>query len=199
MMMNIAVFCGSSAGDKEIYGASARKLAECMVEKGIGMVNGAGNIGLMGVMADEMLRRGGRVTGVIPGFLVEREVCHTGLTQLHVVDSMSERKELIGKLSDGFIALPGGFGTLDELAEVLTWFQLGITKKPIGLLNVNGYWDSLIALFDRMLDDKFIRKEHRANICIAEEPEILLDALLNFRAMVVDGKWIENLKQQGRF
>ena len=198
-MEYIGVFCGSSVGGRPEYSKAAADFAAVLCSHGLGMVYGAGNIGLMGVLAEEMLKRGGRVIGVIPELLVKREVCHTGLSALHIVSGMGERKELIGKLSDAFVALPGGFGTLDELAEVLTWYQLGITHKPFALLNTMGYWDSLISLFDKMLAERFIRAEHRANIIIESDPDTIISRLKHFEAVEVDGKWIEQLKQSNRF
>jgi uncharacterized protein (TIGR00730 family) len=198
-MQNIAVFCGSSIGSKDIYRRQAIAFSRLLCEHGLGLVYGAGNIGLMGVVADEVLSHGGRVIGVIPHMLKRREVCHEGLHELHVVESMSERKELIGALSDAFVALPGGFGTLDELAEVLTWYQLGLTQKPCALLNIDGYWNPLIQLFDKMAEEKFIRTEHRANIIIESEPEVLIKRLLNFEPLQVDAKWIEQLKEKNKY
>lgn len=198
-MENIAVFCGSSVGSKEIYRLQASAFARGLCKHGLGLVYGGGNIGIMGVLADEMLSHGGKVVGVIPHMLKKRELCHEGLSELHVVESMGERKELIAELSDAFVALPGGFGTLDELAEVLTWYQLGITQKPCALLNIDGYWDPLIEFFDKMLSEKFIRTEHRANIIIASDPELLIQRLIDFEPLKVDSQWIEQLKEKNNY
>ena len=149
-MKKIAVFCGSATGTDPIYAQSARQLASFFVEKGVTLINGGGRIGIMGVMADEMLRLGGQCIGVIPLALKERELAHYGMTELITTPGMHGRKQIISELCDGFIAFPGGFGTLDELFESVTWRQLGIHQKPVGILNVQGYFDPLIELIDRM-------------------------------------------------
>lgn len=199
MIKNVAVFCGSSQGKGDGYTEAACSLAEEFLKKEITLVNGAGNIGLMGIMAEYMLKRDGKVIGVIPHFLVEKEVCHTGLSQLHVVETMSERKNLIGQISDAFIALPGGLGTLDELFEVLTWQQLGLTKKPIGLLNVNGYFDHLLIMLAHMQKERFVREEHLTSLIVESSSEKLLQQLSVFHPKDFCGKWIEELKQKGSF
>jgi uncharacterized protein (TIGR00730 family) len=148
-----------------------------MARRGLGLVYGGGHIGLMGVLADAVLAAGGEVVGVIPEILEAKELAHRGLTQLHVVESMHERKALMADLSDGFIAMPGGYGTLDELCEALTWAQLHIHQKPCGLLNVNGYYDPLLAMFDRALADGFLRPDHRSLLMADTCPEALLDRM----------------------
>ncbi|MBV9403553.1 MAG: TIGR00730 family Rossman fold protein [Candidatus Eremiobacteraeota bacterium] len=157
----MCVFCGSQTGSNPIYARSAVELARAVVAKDMGIVYGGGSIGLMGVLADAMLAQNGTIIGVIPQALADREVAHSGLTQLHLVTSMHERKAMMSDLSDAFIALPGGYGTLDELCEAITWFQLGIHDKPVGLLNVDGYFDALLAMFDHAENEGFISPENR--------------------------------------
>ena len=160
-MKYICVFCGSQTGSDPIYARTAVELARAIVAKGMGVVYGGGSIGLMGVLADAVLAQNGNIIGVIPRALADREVAHSGLTQLHLVTSMHERKAMMSDLSDAFIALPGGYGTLDELCEAITWFQLGIHDKPIGLLNVDGYFDALLAMFDHAVTEGFLSPENR--------------------------------------
>ncbi len=188
-MKRLCVFCGSSAGSRPVYAEAARATGRLMAERGIGLVYGGGNVGLMGEVADAVLAAGGEVTGVIPHQLVEREVGHRGLTTLHVVGTMHERKALMADLADGFVALPGGFGTLDELCEVLTWSQLGIHAKPCGVLNVDGYFGALLALFDHAVAEGFVRPAHRALVLEATAPELLLERMAAFRAPSTE-KWI---------
>ncbi|CAA9477039.1 MAG: Lysine decarboxylase family [uncultured Rubrobacteraceae bacterium] len=174
-MNSICVFCGSSPGSDPAYAEAARLLGRTLVERNITLVYGGGHVGLMGVVADAALGAGGEAIGVMPKALVEREIGHTGLTKLHVVHSMHERKALMSELSDGFIALPGGNGTLEEFFEALTWAQLGEHDKPCGLLNVAGYYDPLLAVFDRMVDRAFLKEEHRRLVLVEEDPPALLD------------------------
>ena len=173
-MQQICVFCGSSPGADPAYLEAARRLGAALVERGLGLVYGGAGVGLMRALADEVLSRGGRVTGVMPEVLVDRDVAHTGLIDLRVVGSMHERKALMAKLSDGFIALPGGFGTLDEFCEVLSWGQLGLHGKPCGLLNVGGYFSHLIGFFDHALEQGFLSQHHRAMIIVSDDPRGLL-------------------------
>ena len=161
-----------------------------MVERKIGLVYGGGNIGLMGVVADTVLAGGGDVQGVIPRALVAREVAHAGLSKLHIVESMHERKQLMADLSDAFVALPGGYGTFEEFCEAVTWSQLGIHKKPCGLLNVEGYFDPLIAQFDHAVREGFLHPDNRALVLQAKQPEALLEALAAWKAPVKEA-WIE--------
>jgi uncharacterized protein (TIGR00730 family) len=174
---NVAVFCGASSGRLTAYADAARRLGETLAGRGIGLVYGGGRVGLMGAVADGALSADGQVTGVIPRELVERELAHEGLTQLHVVESLHERKALMASLADGFIALPGGFGTLDELAEQLTWSQLGLHAKPVGLLDVEGYWGPLIALAQHATLEGFVREADLAAIAVGDDPDALLDRL----------------------
>jgi uncharacterized protein (TIGR00730 family) len=188
-MKAICVFCGSSAGSRPEYARAAQSLGKLMAEKGLTIVYGAGNVGLMGVLADSALAAGGKVIGVIPQFLVDKELAHQGLTQLRVVGTMHERKALMAELSDAFIALPGGLGTFEELCEALTWSQLGIHLKPCGALNVLGYFDHLGALLDHAVSEGFVRSEHRALLTTSADPAALLDALAAYQPHY-HGKWL---------
>ena len=193
---SIGVFCGSSIGSKAIYSQKAKELGELMVKNNMDLIYGGGDVGLMGVIADTVLNNGGNAIGVIPTDLLNKEVGHSSLTKMHITDNMSDRKNLINKLSDAFIAMPGGFGTLDEVMEVLTYFQLGFSNKPVAFLNVDGFYDSIITLFDNILAEKFMKAEHRNNVIFESEPEALLKAINNFEAQEVDSKWIKDLKDK---
>ena len=160
-LRRLCVFCGSSTGHQPTYREAAVSLATAMTRRGIDLVYGGGNVGLMGIMADSVLARGGHVIGVIPEMLVSREVAHLGLPDLRVVRTMHERKALMASLADAFVALPGGFGTFEELCEVITWTQLGLHPKRCGVLNVSGYYDPLLAQFDRAVEDGFIKPVNR--------------------------------------
>ncbi|MCA9024815.1 MAG: TIGR00730 family Rossman fold protein [Planctomycetaceae bacterium] len=173
----VCVYCGSSVGSRDEYTQAARDLGRLLASRGLRTVYGAGNIGLMGVLADAALEAGGEVIGVIPEALVERELAHNGVTDLRIVHSMHERKALMADLSDAFIALPGGFGTFEELCEMLTWLQLGIHQKPCGLLNVAGYYDPLITMFDHATEERFLRPQHRNLLQVETDPARLLDRL----------------------
>jgi uncharacterized protein (TIGR00730 family) len=159
-MKSIAVYCGASVGAKPLYADAARELARTLVEHNIALVYGGGKVGLMGVIADEVLRLGGEATGVIPRALLEREVGHTGLTRMFVVKDMHERKAMMSDLADGFIAMPGGMGTLEELFEMVTWSQLGIHCKPVGLLDTGGFWDGLMRFVRHQHEEGFVRAQH---------------------------------------
>lgn len=191
---NLCVFCGSSTGRREEYHQAAVALARCFLDRGIGLVYGGANVGLMHLIADEMLAGGGRVTGIMPRSLVEMEVAHQNLTEMIIVDSMQERKALMEKRSDGFVTLPGGFGTLDELFEVLSWNQLRLIEKPTGLLNVGGFFDPLLKFLDTAVTERFLRQEHRSLLISSGNADDLLTAMQLFRP-VVAGKWIERLKE----
>jgi uncharacterized protein (TIGR00730 family) len=173
-LKSVCVFCGSSKGNDPAYAEAARRLGRTLADAGIKLVYGGGHVGLMGVVADAALERGGDVIGVMPRALVEREIGHWGLTKLHIVGSMHERKALMAELSEGFIALPGGNGTLEEFFEVLTWAQLGEHDQPCGLLNVSGYYDPLLAVFDAMVDKEFLKPDHRKLVLVEEDPAALL-------------------------
>ncbi|MBI4516023.1 MAG: TIGR00730 family Rossman fold protein [Deltaproteobacteria bacterium] len=187
----LCVFCGSSPGARPAYAGAAVELSACLVRRGIELVYGGGNVGLMGILADAMLARGGHVIGVIPESLRALEVAHVGLPDLRVVESMHGRKALMADLADGFIALPGGLGTLEELFEVATWRQLGLHDKPLGLLNVGGYFDPLIALLDHAVSERFLRPEHRQLLLVAPEPAGLIEAFLAFKPPAPEKKWID--------
>ena len=188
-LKRLCVYAGSNHGTHPDYATAAERLARTLAERGIGLVYGGGDVGLMGVLADTALRAGGEVIGVIPQQLVDREVGHRGLSELRVVGSMHERKALMAELSDGFVAVPGGIGTLEELIEVYTWSQLGLHRKPVGVLNVRGYYDGLIALLDHAVDEGFLRAPHRAMLVVADEPQALLERFAAFDPPRV-GKWL---------
>ncbi len=173
-MNSVCVFCGSSTGNDPSYAEAAQRLGRVLAERDITLVYGGGHVGLMGVVADAALGAGGEVIGVMPKSLVDREIGHTGLTKLHVVRSMHERKATMSELSEGFVALPGGNGTLEEFFEVLTWAQLGEHGKPCGLLNVAGYFDPLLTVFDQMVDRAFLRAAHRELVLVESDPLALL-------------------------
>ncbi len=179
--MRICVYCGSAPGRKPAHLASAREMGRALARRGLGLVNGGGHVGLMGASADGALEAGGEAIGVIPRALMERELGHKGMTELRVVETMHERKALMAELSDGFVALPGGIGTLEELFEAWTWAGLGIHAKPVGVLDVEGYWDPLIAMSDRMVSEGFLAPHLRASLLTATEPGPLLDALAAYR------------------
>ncbi len=181
-MRRIAVFCGATTGRDPGHLAAARHLGAVLAARGIGAVTGGGRVGLMGAVADAVLAGGGEVVGVIPRRLVDRELAHPGLTELVVVDTLAERKATMVDLSDGFVALPGGIGTLDELAEVLSWAQLGLHAKPTGLLDVGGYWRPLLAWLDASVAEGYVTPAHRDAIVVGEDPAALLDAFATFRA-----------------
>jgi uncharacterized protein (TIGR00730 family) len=185
----LCVFCGSSVGNDPVYRSAAQSLGRMLVRRGVGLVYGGGSVGLMGVLADSVLEGGGEVTGVIPSALATKEVQHTGLTETHVVDNMHARKAMMNELSDAFVALPGGYGTLEELFEVVTWAQLGLHDKPIGLLNVVGYFDGLLGCIDSAVAEGFIKPEHRRLLVAGSEPDALLDALTRHQPPHVE-KWI---------
>ena len=188
-MKRLCVFCGSSTGDMPAYAEAARTLGTALAMQRIGVVYGGASVGLMGAVADAALEAGGEVIGVIPEALVRKEVAHAGLTELRVVGSMHERKALMAELSDGFIALPGGLGTLEELFEVWTWAQLGYHAKPCALLNVDGFYDPLIAFLDSVAQRRFLKPAHRDMLVVASDCEALLARLAAYRPPDV-GKWI---------
>ena len=188
-MKRITVFCGSSFGIDQTYGNQAFRLGEILAERKIGLVYGGANVGLMNAVADGSLSRGGEVTGVLPFFLKERGLAHENLTELILVNTMHERKTRMNELSDGVIALPGGFGTLEELFEILTWGQLGLHRKPAGLLNINGFYDSLKILTKTMVENGFLNEANRKMLLISDDIENLLDQMENYLAPGID-KWI---------
>ena len=188
-LQNICVFCGSNKGSSAVYADAARSLARAFARSGLRLVYGGGSIGLMGVLAEAALADGVDVTGVAPRRLLEREVVHGNLTRLHVVESMHERKAKMAELSDAFIALPGGYGTLDELFEALTWTQLGYHRKPCGLLNVAGFFDRLASYLDHALAESFLTREHRNMLVVADDPDLMIESLKSARLPQVS-KWI---------
>jgi uncharacterized protein (TIGR00730 family) len=190
MIRRLCVFCGSSAGREPGYRHLAESLARALAERDIGIVYGGASVGLMGALADAALAAGGEVIGVMPQALIEREICHRGLTELRIVESMHERKALMAELADGFVALPGGIGTLEELFEVWTWAQLGLHSKPCALLDTDGFHGPLVAFLDHLLDAGFVREAHRDMLLTAHSPEELLTAFAAYRPPRV-GKWLE--------
>lgn len=189
-MKRICVFCGSNSGIDPVFLETAEKVGKFLARENIELVFGGGRVGLMGKVADTVLANGGRVIGAIPEALAIKEVAHQGLTELHIVDSMHERKALMAELADGFIALPGGFGTFEEFCEIITWAQLGIHQKPCALLNVGGFYDHLIAQFEISANQNFIHEEHRPLVLVESEIEKLYELMKNYRPPVLE-KWID--------
>lgn len=194
-MKSICVFCGSSMGNQPAYKDEAEKLGILLANNNITLVYGGADVGLMGVIANSNLQAKGKCVGVMPGRLIDLEIAHDNLTDLIVVDSMHERKGKMADLSDGFIAMPGGFGTLDELSEALTYNQLRLYDKPVGILNINGYFDLLLDFFDQSVESKFVRKEHRNNIIISDDAEELLRKMIEYKPVSI-GKWIDEIKEE---
>ena len=190
-MKSVCVYCGSSTGVRPEFAEGARALAGLLVERGLQLVYGGGGVGLMGVVADAVLERGGQVVGVIPRALATRELAHRGLSQMHVVGSMHERKALMAELSDAFVALPGGIGTLDELFEIWTWAQLGLHRKPCGLLNVEHFFDGLVNFLDHTTAQGFLQPVHRQMLIEATCPAELLDRLADYQPPVTR-QWIHS-------
>ena len=189
-LQRVAVLCASSLGVRDAYVTAARGLVSELARRGMGVVYGGASVGLMGVVADAALAAGLEVIGVIPRALDAKELAHPGLTELHVVDSMHARKAMMAELADGFLALPGGFGTLGELAEVLTWAQLGLHDKPCGVLDVAGYFTPLVTFFDHAVAEGLLRREHRSMLLVDDDPARLLEAFATWRPPLV-AKWIE--------
>lgn len=187
MMKRVCVFCGSSRGDNPAYSETAQKLGRLLSQHRLELVFGAGHIGLMGVLADAVIAAGGHTIGVIPRAMVDRELAHAGLGQLHVVGTMHERKALMADLADAFVALPGGFGTADELFEILTWAQLGIHHKPVGLVNTDGFFNPLLAWLDRAVADGFLKPKHRRLLIEAMTVEEMLERLCSFVSVETQG------------
>jgi uncharacterized protein (TIGR00730 family) len=186
---NICVYCGSSPGRNPDYLAGARLLAKELVQRNIGLVYGGANVGVMGVLANSVLELGGKAIGVIPEALVSKEIAHRGLTKLHVTKSMHERKSLMAELADGFVALPGGIGTMEEIFEMWTWAQLGFHQKPCGLLNLSRFFNKLGEFLDHVVNEQFVKAPHREMLIIESEPAKILDRFQNYQPPVV-GKWI---------
>ncbi len=190
-LKSLCVYCGSSAGRDPAYAEAARALAAAMVARGIRLVYGGASVGIMGAVADEVLRLGGEAVGVIPQALMRKELAHAGLSEMHVTPSMHARKMMMAELSDAFVALPGGIGTFEELFEVWTWAQLGFHDKPCGLLNAAGYYDALIAFLDHAADEQFVRPVHRGMLVVDTDPAALLDRFAAYRAPVLP-KWVDS-------
>jgi uncharacterized protein (TIGR00730 family) len=188
-MKGIAVYCGSSMGTDPVYRDQAARLGQTLAERGIRIVYGGGKVGLMGALASAALEAGGEVTGVIPGFLQIKEVAHSGLTEMIRVETMHERKSRIEQLSDGVIALPGGYGTLDELFEMLTWGQLGLHSKPVGILNIKGFFDPLLETVDHMVAEGFLRADHQNQLVVSRDIHALLEGMADYLPPTVE-KWI---------
>jgi uncharacterized protein (TIGR00730 family) len=189
-LKSITVFCGSSSGKDKIYQTAATQLGETLAKNNIELIYGGAMVGLMGAVADAVLGAGGRVTGVLPRFLQRKEVAHASLSELILVETMHERKKIMHELCDGVIALPGGFGTLEEFFEVLTWGQLGLHQKPMGLLNTGGFYDSLIGFIQTMVDKGFLKEINRDMILVSDNIDDLLDRMRRYKAPVL-GKWIK--------
>jgi uncharacterized protein (TIGR00730 family) len=187
----ICVFCGSSRGARPAYVEAARGVGSALARAGLGLVYGGGRVGLMGTVADAALAEGGRVIGVIPEPLATSEIAHDGLTELHVVRGMHERKALMAEKSAGFLTLPGGVGTFEEFFEILSWAALGLHHKPIGILNVEGYFDPLLALFNHATAERFLRPEHLDLLVVSDQPEVLATDLLTHQTGPTGPKWIE--------
>jgi uncharacterized protein (TIGR00730 family) len=188
-MKSVAVYCGSSSGNQEIYTLQAQEMGRELARRGLTLVYGGGCVGLMGTIADAVLAEGGKVIGVIPGFLADKELAHKGCTELHIVETMHQRKLLMADLAEGFVAMPGGFGTLEELFEVLTWGQLGLHGKPVGLLNTKGFYDTLLALLDHMSAEAFLRQENRGQVLQNANAAALLDAMQAYQPVRLE-KWL---------
>ena len=192
---SICVFCGSSGGSNPVYTEKAIALGNLFLKNDITLVYGGSNVGLMHVIAETMLNAGGKVIGVMPHNLIQREVAHKGLTQFFEVDTMAERKAMMDELSDAFIAMPGGIGTLDEIFEVMSWNQLELISKPVALYNVLGYYDQLLSFLDHSVNQHFVKPEHRLNLIAESDETTLLHKILNYKPIKVDGgKWIKELK-----
>lgn len=193
---SICVFCGSSSGSNIEYTLKAKDLGVLLVQKDITLIYGGSNVGLMRVIADTMMEAGGKVVGIMPHTLIEREVAHKGISVFHVVNTMAERKSMMNELSDAFIAMPGGIGTLDEVFEIMSWNQLDLIEKPVALFNVDGYYEQLLAFLDHSVDQQFVKPEHRVNLIAESDEKILLEKIFNYNPVKVDGgKWIKELKE----
>ena len=188
-MQSVCVFCGSNTGSRGLYAEQAAELGQTIAARGLTLVYGGSRLGLMGILADAALAAGGSVIGVIPGALVEREIAHAALTELRQVRSMHERKAMMADLSDGFVALPGGAGTLEEFFEIWTWAQLGHHRKPVGLLNPGGFFDRLLAFLDHVEGERFVRREHRDMLVVDSDPSRLLERFDRYEPPMVE-KWI---------
>lgn len=190
MMQRVCIFCGSHTGSRPVYIAAAHEMGVALAQRGIDLVYGGGHVGLMGILADTVLKHGGRVIGIMPQHLFDKEIAHNGLTELRVVGSMHERKALMATLADAFIALPGGYGTFEEFCEILTWGQLGLHHKPCGLLNVKGFYDPLLALFDHAVSEGFVREIYRTMVLVDTDPTQLLNRFEAYQPPAIP-KWMD--------
>ena len=188
-MKHLCVFCGSSKGNDSIYEKLALELADVIVKNDLTMVYGGGSIGIMGILADKILSENGKVIGVIPRFLYDLEVGHDNVTELIIVESMHERKQKMAEISDGFLALPGGFGTLEEMGEILTWIQLKLIQKPIGILNINGFYDHLLKMLDNMVNTGFLKQNNRNILLSSDDPNEIIN-IIKSAPVFKDTKWI---------
>lgn len=195
-MNRICIFCGSSKGMDTVYSQSTEELAKVLVARGLDLVYGGADIGLMKIAADKILELGGKVFGVMPRDLANREIEHKGITEMHIVESMAERKTKMAELSDAFIMLPGGVGTMDEFFEMMSWNQLGYMKKPLGIYNVNGFFDKLLDFIHHATKEKFLREEHRNSIVCEADPDVLIAKITNF-TFQEPKEWVERLKKIG--
>lgn len=193
-LKNICVYCGSNAGNDPVYTRQAQALGRALVKRDLGLVYGGSKVGIMGVVADAVLEAGGRAVGILPEALMQKELAHKGLTELHVVASMHERKTLMAEKADAFVAMPGGIGTLEEIFEVWTWAQLGFHNKPCGLLNVAGYYDKLAGFLDHAAESGFMQPQHRQMLAVQTDPDLLLDGFARYEAPTVS-KWIKKGEQ----
>lgn len=198
MIQSVGIFCGSSKGQDIHYEDASSKYIKLLVQDNIRIVYGAGSTGIMGVVAETALKMSGNITGVAPGFLHDKEVCHNGLTDMYIVDNMFERKELLMKLSDAFAILPGGIGTMDEFFEVFTALQLETIHKPVGILNVNGFYDHLIGMLQHMVSEKFLRKEHFNALVIESDPALFHRRLMTHKPEKVNS-WVDELRKTNKF
>lgn len=194
-MKSICVFCGSSTGKNEIYKTQARVFGKLLAKNNISLIFGGGKVGLMGILADSLLESGGNCIGIIPKSIADLEIAHKNCSNLHIVENMHQRKFMMSEMAEAFVALPGGFGTLDELSEVLTYNQLRIYDKPIGLLNVDGYFNHLLNFLDHSVKERFVRTEHRNNIIVEDNAIDLIEKLKTYKPVQI-GKWIEDIKEE---
>ncbi|MFA8449088.1 MAG: TIGR00730 family Rossman fold protein [Bacteroidales bacterium] len=196
-MKKICVFCGSSLGNKAIFSEKAVELAEAICQNKMELVYGGANVGIMKILADRVLLGGARAIGIMPQLLVEKEVAHTNLSEMHIVESMSERKQMMIDTSDAFIAFPGGLGTLDEIGDILTLNQLRISDKPLGFLNINSFFTPLLEFIDHCVEAGFVRPEHRKNLVVADNINDLIEGLINYKPLSTK-KWIDDIKDQSQ-
>jgi uncharacterized protein (TIGR00730 family) len=192
-MKSICIFCGANFNDDPLLTEAVEQLAQVMVSRDLTLIFGGGRVGVMGMIADAIMKKGGKAIGVIPEFLMNKEVGHTGLTELHVVQNMHQRKQMMNDLCDGIMTLPGGFGTLEEFFEVLTWLQLGLHRKPIGILNVNGFYDFLLKQMDVMVEQRFLKPVNRQLVLTSTDPIELVSLMENFKAEP-DDVWFKERK-----